>query len=449
MTERLDTIVIGAGIAGLTYAHARGDADLVVLEAAARPGGLITTHRGDGWHVETGPEALQDNEPEVVALFDELGLAVARADEAARKRYILDTERHLVAVPSSPGEGLRWPLLSFGAKLRAAAGMFRRRDADLTGSLADFVRGRFGPQLLEAVIDPVVSGIWAGDPELISFEAALPRVHDMLTQHGSVVRAMKAAGRERRARKEPRKPPPSLMSAQGGLDALPHAIAAHLGDRLKLERPAERLTREGAGWRVEAGGQSYAARRCVVALPAAAAARLFAQDQPALSQSLGSIHSESVVSVAHIWKRDDLRHPLDAFGYLVPSRLQAMHLGTLFSSSIQPDRAQAGSVVLRSLIGGARHPEMVEASDEVLTSIICDEVGPLLGARSGARPIGVHVTRWPHVLPRYDLDHPRRTATIDGVLNERPGLAVIGNHRRGVAVNALVKASRALAADHA
>jgi oxygen-dependent protoporphyrinogen oxidase len=448
MTDRVDTLVVGAGMAGLAYAHGRGpDAEVLVLEASDRAGGLVQTAHGEGCHWETGPEALQDNEPELLALFEELSLPPLAAEEAARKRYLAQPGGGVVAVPSSAGTFLRSPVLGLGAKLGLLRGVFRKRGR-IDGSIADFVRDRFGAQVLERMVDPVVSGIWAGDPELLSFEAALPAVHEMVSEHGSVMAAMKAKARARKAEGRPRPPSPSLLSAQGGLDVLPAAMSRSLGDRLITGCVAEAVAADGDGWRVEAQGRTLHARRCVVALPAARAAEVLAQDQPALSQPLATVTSEHVVSVAHAWRREELSHPLDGFGYLVPSVCGAMHLGTLFSSSIQPGRAAPGQVLMRTLLGGARRPELLEADDEALLDIVVREVGERLGARPEARPVMHHLTRWRSVLPRYDLEHPSRQATIDSVLSERSGLDIVGNHRRGISVNALVKTSRELARSH-
>ncbi|RKY17258.1 MAG: protoporphyrinogen oxidase, partial [Planctomycetota bacterium] len=256
MTERVDTIVVGAGMAGLAYAHARGAAaEVLLLEASDRPGGLVRTARHDACHFETGPEALQDNAPELLALLDELALAPSAADEAARRRFIAEPGGGLCALPSGPGDLLGSRLLSLGGKLGLVRGLFRR-GGSIDGSLADFARGRFGAQVLERLLDPAVSGIWAGDPEQLSFRAALPGLYDMLAEHGSLLRALRAKGKARRAEGRPRPPTPSLLSLQGGLERLPAAMGRALGERLITGAPAEQVAADGDGWRVQAGGRS-------------------------------------------------------------------------------------------------------------------------------------------------------------------------------------------------
>lgn len=455
-----DTIVIGAGIAGLAYAHARRG-DVVVLDAADRAGGLVATHevsdlvvdgrREAPFHVEAGPEALADNAPEVRALFDELDLDVVEADPAARRRYLLHPDGSLEELPMSPKAFLTTRLLSWPGKLRALSEPFRRRGVALDGSIADFVRHRLGDEVLRTFVDPGISGIYAGTADQLSLKAAFPRLRDMAAEHGSLFAAMRAKGRERRRAGEERKPM-TLVSVRGGLGQVPAAIAARLGGRLRLGERVTSLVREGDGWRVDAerGGEptSLRARRVVVAVPAAAAARVVEKASTALSQQLASIVSETVVSVAHLWRRDDVGHALDGFGYLVPSVVGRMHLGTLFSSSIVSERCARDRVLLRTMLGGARRPGQADLTDDELVELVRSETAAPLELRDGAAPLWTRVERWRHALPRYDLEHPARNERIDAALAELPGLDVIGNHRRGVAVNALVASSRDLARRH-
>ena len=470
----VDTVVLGAGIAGLCYAHALGaGADVLVLDAAPRAGGLVRTehaqlpaaHGGGALHFEWGPEALQDNAPETLALLAELGLAAAPAAEAARRRFVLH-EGRLVALPMSPPAFLSSPLLTVGGKLRALAEPFRDARTALDGSVADFVRHRLGTQVLERLVDPFVSGVYAGDPELLSLRAAFPLLAAFVAEHGSLFAGLRARGRAARARGEA-PAVPSLVSLPGGLGALPAALAGALGARLRLGVRVTALhaaalhgttphgtTPHGAAprgadvgdWRVVTAAGEVRARRVVCALPVAAAARLLAPVSAALGGELGGMSCESVVSLVHAWRRRDAGHALDGFGYLVPGRERRLHLGTLFSSSIQPARCPPDVVLLRTLLGGARHARLVEWPDEELLATLADDVAPVLGLHG--EPLFTRIVRQRGALPRYDLRQPARQAQLDALLASLPGLALIGNHRRGISVNALIEASRALARKH-
>jgi oxygen-dependent protoporphyrinogen oxidase len=468
---RVETIVVGAGLAGLAYAHARGPrADLLVLEAGERAGGLVRTGRhelpGGPAHFEWGPEALQDDSPGTRALLQDLQLTPLPAPEAAQRRYVVRAGR-LVPLAAGPGAFLTGPLLSLPGWLGALCEPFRARGRALDGSVADFVRHRLGPEVLARLVDPFVTGVYAGDPEQLSLQAAFPRLHRMASEHGSLYAGLRARARARRA--EPAAAParglPGLLTLREGLGALPDALAARLGARLLLNcRVAElhaETDAEGFRWRVHAscragaeggppGGApvpvSYRCRRLVLALPVHAVAALLAPLEASVAALLSAMRCESVVCLYHAWPRERVRHPLDGFGYLVPSEERALHLGTLFSSSLNPARCPAGLVLLRTLMGGARHPRLVDWPDEELRAEIEGGVAPLLGL-SGA-PVWTALVRHREVLPRYDLRQPERQAAADGMLAARPGLSLLGNWRAGISVNALIEAARALAREH-
>jgi oxygen-dependent protoporphyrinogen oxidase len=216
---------------------------------------------------------------------------------------------------------------------------------------------------------------------------------------------------------------------------------------LRLSTSVESLRRQGARFRVIAGGEPFDCARVVVATSARAAAERLGEVSPEASRELATISFESLACVIHAWPRERVAHPLDGFGYLVPSREKRLHLGTLFSSSIDPGCAPRGTVLLRTLLGGARHPEVAEMSDPEILAIVEREVFPLLGL-SGDPPWS-RVLRYRSVLPRYDLAHPARLDAVDLALARIPGLHLLGNYLRGIGVPALIEAGRALAKQHA
>jgi oxygen-dependent protoporphyrinogen oxidase len=458
-----ETVVIGAGISGLVYAHARElSADVLVLEAADRPGGLIRTREVEGSYVECGPEALQGDSEEAQALLDKLKLTAVPAPDSAKRRYILHRpprttevwaersglEGELACVPTSPGAFLSFPLLTWRGKLRIFAEPFRSREGGLQGSIADFARHRIGAEAATWLADPVVTGIYAGDSEQISLRAAFPKVYQMVSEHGSVFKGMLALAKAAPKREGKRRSP--LYTLNGGLEKIPRALAHSLGERIKFGVEVKGIQQAAAGWQVETTSGTVGtvqAARLVLAVPAAVAARLTAPVSPALSRLLASIRSESVVSVAHAWRREQVLHSLDGFGYLIPSCLGTRHLGTLFSSSLNPSRTPDGVVLLRTLLGGARHPEMVNAPDDEVLAIVGREAGAILGL-SGA-PLWTKIERWRDALPRYDLEHPRRLADVDSCLQALPGLSLAGNYMGGISVNSLIESSRLLARTHA
>ena len=217
------------------------------------------------------------------------------------------------------------------------------------------------------------------------------------------------------------------------MEEIPRRIASALGPRLVLSAVARTLERRGERWIVDTGSETYEASRAVVALPARAAASVLERACPPAASEIASLRAESLVSASYVFDRARVRHPLDGFGYLVPSSERQLQLGTLFSSSIDPSTCPASHVLLRTMLGGARHPRAVELTDAEILARIDAEVGPLLGLEGP--PQWFHVARYADTLPRYDLDHPRRVLAIEDAVRAGPGprraRRAPARHRRG------------------
>ncbi|HEX6884867.1 MAG TPA: protoporphyrinogen oxidase [Planctomycetota bacterium] len=442
----METVVVGAGLSGLAFAHARRRArpeeELLVLEAGPRPGGLVRTVAEQGYRFEEGPEALPERAPALRALCAELALELVPAPRAARRRY-LALDGKLMEVPDALEDLATSRVLSFSAKLRLMAEASCAPGEALDGSIADFARHRFGNEALERVVDPLVAGIHAGDPAQLSLRACFPEVVRMVEEHGSITAALKA----RAQRKQPRDPGASLAGSllrpAGGMEQLARALARELGAQLRLEASVRAIEREAHGFRVrEASGTIHQARRVVLALPLDPARTLLGAAAPEAATALASMEAESLVAVVHAYRRADVAHGLEGFGYLVPRSAGGIVLGTLFSSSLAPDAAPPGQVLLRSLLGGARHPSLAELTDDELVARTRAECTPFLGL-SGA-PTFARVARYPRAIPRLDLEHPARRARLAAALSE--GLHVLGSFTRGVGLESLVAEARALAA---
>ncbi|MBL8898454.1 MAG: protoporphyrinogen oxidase [Planctomycetes bacterium] len=437
--QRIDTVVVGGGISGLAYAHARGPAsELVVLEASERAGGLVrTTALGalGEFHCELGPETLRfEARGGLTDMLRELDLVAERPPKESRRRYLVCRGR-LVEAPLGVGKFLRTPLLSWRGKLRMIAEPFRSKHLGNDGSVAEFVRHRIGEEALQGLLDPLVSGIHAGDPAVLSMRACFPRLVELVEKHGGLFRAQwKTRG----------EPAPSVMKTKGGCEAITRALAAALGAKLRLHARVHSFAREGERWLIESDAGRFDAARVVLAMPAAGAAALLAHAAPAIARRISEIESESLSSLVHVYRREQVGHPLAGFGYLVASREKLRHLGTLFSSSIAPDACPPTHVVLRTLLGGARAPHLAAAPELELLDIVRAEVHPLLAIRG--EPELVAVQRWRATLPRFDLAHPARVQAIERALP--PTLSLLGNYLRGIGVNHLVAAARTLAQHH-
>jgi oxygen-dependent protoporphyrinogen oxidase len=440
-------VIVGGGISGLATAfrirQAVPDVALTMIEALDRPGGKMDTERVEGFTIEHGPNGFLDGKPEALQLAADLGLAVVHASDFAKKRFVCRGGR-LRALPDSPAAFLKSQLLSWSGKWRLlrepwAAPM----PPGVDETLSDFARRRIGPEARDYLIDPMVSGVFAGDPDRMSLAAAFPRIHELETRYGGLFRGMLGVMRERR--KEGRKtgagpagPAGRLTSFSGGVRTLVDALRDRLADTLVLETPVTRVRRTAWGMLVYSRRPDGTERRdaadvVVLACPAYEASRILGDESPSLAATLADIPDAPIAVVATAFQRPDVPHPLDGFGFLIPKAEARPILGTLWDSAIFPDRAPAGQILLRSMVGGARDPEVVSAGDDVLVGRVRSQLRELLGIR--ADPVLVRVYRYEHGIPQYTVGHLGRLERIDRALGRFPGLFLCHNAYRGIALN--------------
>lgn len=436
-------VIVGGGISGLATAWflLRRGFHVTLLEAGSEPGGTIRTIERGGFLVDTGPTSTLYRGGALGELIDDLGLAseVIEADPRA-PRYIVRDDR-LIPLPMSPGAFFKTPLFSARAKWRLLGEPFRSRAAS-EESIAQFVRRRLGPEFLDWAVDPFVSGVYAGDPERLSVRAAIPRLYALEAEHGSLFRGALV----RALRGSPGGPQPRgrLISFRRGLQTLPRAIAAKLGSAVRLNARVAALERLADGdWIVHASSDRQRARSVVLATSAYDAATLIASFAPAAARELEAIRYPTVASVAVGFRREQIAHPLDGFGALLPRRLARETLGVIFSSSIFPGRAPAGGVLLTAFIGGARNPAVRDRSTAELEGRVLDDLRVLLGIRGD--PMFRQVTLWPRAIPQYEAGHLQRVARIDSTLAAWKGLHARANWRDGVSLADSVQNAKNLA----
>lgn len=444
--------VVGAGISGLALAYRLqqrlADAEVVVLEQAARPGGTIETATRDGFVVESGPNGFPDNNPATLELAADLGLTdklVAASEASSRNRYLL-LDGRLRLLPNSPGSFLRSDLLSWVAKLRLLTERFRpRRLSAGDESIDAFARRRVGDEVARTFVDAFVTGILAGDPKLLSAPACFGRLVAWERDHGSVTRGLAAARRERQARQPGlARRAGQMWSFQGGLSTLISALAARLRRPPIQGARVTMLSREGEAWRLDAeGAEPVRADAVVLTCPAYRQAEMVADLDRELAEQLAGIAYNRVAVVALGYRREDVPHPLEGFGYLSPQRQRRDVLGVQWCSSIFPDRAPPGTVLLRAMCGGWHRGEMVDWPEERLVSAVRAELAGSLGAR--AAPVFRHVVRWPRAIPQYHVGHLERVGRVEARLSRHRGLFLGGNAFRGVAINDCVEQAGLLA----
>lgn len=439
--------VIGAGITGLSAAvelRGRG-ATVTVLEAADRVGGVITTVRRDGFLVEAGPTSLTAT-AQLEGLIDRLGIGEQRiaTSPAAKRRYIV-RDGALVALPDGPGALASTKAISAGAKLALLREPFvRARHDQEDESLAALVRRRLDREILEYVVNPLIAGIFAGDPERLSVKYAMPALFHGERKHGSLIvgtmKEMKAKGGIVRQK--------GITSFTGGLGTLPTAMAASLGESVRTGTRVTRVDRIGATWRVLAEGTHGGVIDCdavICATPAHALATLGlpAEVTGALGPVTRIVHPP-VATLALGFRREDVRHPLDGFGVLVPAVEKRTILGTLFSSSVFAGRAPDGHVLLTNFLGGMRSPEFGAGDTNAVVPKVLADLGELLGVQGD--PVFVNHQRWMQAIPQYELGHDRVVSAAAGIESALPGLYLTGQWRAGVSLGDCIAQGQAAAA---
>jgi len=439
--------VLGAGITGLTAAWHLRQAGIpaIVLESSARCGGAIETVREGGWLHEAGPNSLLEGQAAGFDLIEAVGMGSRRlyAADAAKNRYVLRRGR-LEPMPTSPAGFLATRLFSWRAKLGLAGEVFRpRADPGVEETVADFTVRRLGREFLDYAVDPFVGGVYAGDPARLSVRHAFPKLFALERDHGSLIRG---AIRLRNASGGPRG---RILSFPEGLEELPRAMAAQLGGSLRLGARVLSLELGEDGWRIafERAGEtlteSFSAVAC--ALPADALARLSLvglANVGALSP-LAEMEHPPVASVFTGYRREDVTHPLDGFGVLVPRVEGRKILGTLFSSTLFPGRAPEGHVALTTFVGGTRQPELALLDEGALIDLVRAELALLLDVR--AAPAFVRVHRHARAIPQYAPGFGRFEAICAGAEGGAPGLFIGGNCRDGVALSACIASGKRLA----
>jgi protoporphyrinogen/coproporphyrinogen III oxidase len=441
--DRLDVVVVGAGISGLTAAFrlARGGLRIAVLEAAERVGGAIETFSDGDWRFEMGPNTVVESDESVGRLIRDAGLEGEKivAYPAAKRRYLYKGSQ-LVPLPGGPGGLLKTPLFSAGAKLRLLREPWIGRPPEgVEESIAQLVRRRLGTELLDYAVGPFVSGVYAGDPERLSARWAVPKIHALEREHGSLIRG--GLIRSRLARKGPA-PGGAMISFREGLEELPRRLAREIGE-VRTGVAARRVLRIENGFRVETSAGPVEAAQVVLAVPADAASRLLEEVTSGASLPLAEVPYAAVAVVSLGWRREDVGHPLDGFGFLAPRKEGLRLLGCLFPSQIFPGRAPEGHVALAAFGGGRTDPELAGwDEDRIAATMIAELRGPL---RLRGEPAFQLVRRWPRAIPQYELGHGRFVEQAREIERSLPGLRLAGNFLGGISVPDCIRNATALA----
>jgi len=449
----LKIVVVGGGVSGLAAAHRavelareRGrPLDLTLLEAGDRLGGTIQTERRDGFLVECGPDSFLSEKPWALALCRRLGLEdrLIRTDDRFRRTFVVLRGRlhplpdgFQLLAPTQLRSFVSSGLFSWRGKLRMACDLLLPRGSDPDESLGAFVRRRLGREALERVAQPLVAGIYTADPDELSLQATMPRFVEMERRERSVILALWRAAREAPGRHAGTSGArwSLFVTFADGMEELIRVLAARLPPgAVRLKERVTGATRESGQWRVAtASGTVFDADALILAPEAHQAARILRYVDPGLAHLLAGIRQASSATVTLAYRRDEIPHPLDGFGFVVPQLERRAIIACTFSSVKYPGRAPDGHALLRVFMGGALNESVLAADDAALVATGCAELHSLLGV--SAEPRFTRVARYPRAMPQYHLGHLALAQTIERAVARHPGLRLAGGAYRGVGI---------------
>jgi len=442
------TIIVGGGITGLAVAYrlkqVAPDVAVTLIEREARLGGKIVTDRVDDFVIEGGPDTFLSYKPRGLGLCRELGLearlqgtnSAHRRTYVARADQLYDLPEGLTGlIPTRLGPLLRSRLISPWGKLRMGLDyVIPPRAADGDESVAAFVERRLGREVYARLIEPLLSGIYAGDGAQLSLAATFPQLRQAELSSGGLIKGVLAARRLAPVLQPNGQAWPAFVTPTTGLAEIVEALEAHLAN-VEIVRPVDVVSLEAAspGYRVNlANGEQRAADAVILATPAFAAAGLVAGVDAPLAAALRAIPYVSTATLSVAYPVADILRPLDGYGYLIPQAENRPILACTWTSSKFPHRAPPGFGLIRAFIGRANQPDALQRDDEDLVGLVRAELKRTLGIT--APPSLWRLFRWPHAMPQYTLGHLERLAVIDRRLQAHPGLFVAGHAYRGVGI---------------
>ncbi len=453
--------IIGGGVSGLAVAAAiEIDAAAagvglrtVVIEKDKRLGGKLHSIAEEGYLCEWGPNGFLDSKPWTLELCRQVGIeaCLLRSNDHARRRFIWSGgELHQLPEGALSFFGSR--LISWPGKLRLAVELLipSRKDGQ-DETLADFARRRLGKEALAKLIGPMVSGVFAGDPETMSLQSSFPRIHQLEQDYGGLIRALFLLQKKRRAERKagqdvagPSGPGGKLTSFAEGVETMIPAVASYLKGEIRQGSSVVAVRKQSDGFIVEMeDGAVIEAEAVISACPAYAASALTAPLDRDLSRLLSEISYSPLWVICFGYERGKVPGDLNGFGFLAARGERRSILGTLWDSSIFPHRAPEGHVLLRSMLGGATWPEVMSLSEAEVKRRVMADLKTVMGITE--EPDFVRIYPHPRAIPQYRTGHAARLAALEERAAACPGFFFTGNAFFGVGINDCVRASKEVA----
>ncbi len=432
-------IVIGGGISGLATLHYlkkkyadRDDCEILLIERSDHVGGVLNTLVDVGSRFETGGNAFINNSPRTLELIDDLGLSeqVIQADPENKRRYLCVTQK-LHQLPQGPLDLLKFPLLKFADKLR----IIRETSVKSRGvegeTMHQFMSRRFSSSIADLMAGPVVSGIYAGDPSQIVVEHAFPKLWKFEQEHGSILKGLSRS-------RDKSKPRPTLHSFKNGMGTLTQALQQKYHGSIITRQEVESIEGDAnRRYSVVTPDKIYRADQIFLTLPAYRAAHILSKLNGELAEPLKSINYAPIALVGFVCSKNDFMHLPPGFGYLKPSFEDSPILGVLFESQIFKNRTQFDQCLLRLMIGGARHADILQFSKKEIIGMARREIVQTLGFKG--EPYHIFFKAWNKAIPQYDQTYHQARPQIEAAMQAHPQIILSGNYWGGVSVNDCIR----------
>lgn len=434
--------IIGGGITGLTAAFrlTQKNIPVTLYEAGGRVGGVIQSKRQNGYLAECGPNSILETSPKVTELVRDLGLESRKlyTDSQAESRFIVRYGKPVEMSDSKIGF-FKTPLFSARAKARLFVEPFIRRvPADCEENLEQFVLRRLGREFLDYAINPFVAGVYAGNPARLSVKEAFPKLHALEQKYGSLIVGQFLGARDRKKRGEVSKQNAKKFSFDEGLQVLTDTLHAKLGDAVELQAPVTAIERTANGWTVKYRVAGHDEDREHEAVLFAAPAHKLGDIKLELGAifdwgSLEKIEYPPVTSIVFGFRREDVAHPCQGFGALIPEVEKFNSLGVIFSSALFPNRAPKGHITLTCYIGGSRNPLLALADKSTLRRLVLEDLKKLLGVKG--EPTFEHYFVYRKAIPQYVVGYGKKKELMTEIETRAPGFFMAGHYRDGIALS--------------
>lgn len=467
-------VIIGGGISGLTTSYnlskllhdgacalKASEVSITLVDAKDKPGGNIITEIKDGFLIEGGPDCFLSEKPWAMALCKEVGLSesLLPTSKPRGKTFVLSRgklhllpEGVILMVPTKMLPMITSTLISFTGKIRMGLELFVPKKKDNKDeSLGEFVRRRLGQEALDKIAEPLVAGVHAGDPDTMSVRSSFPKFVELEEKHGSLIRGMLARMKQVRSlmKKRPKsaRPVTMFMTLKGGLTELVVTLLSKIKGQVDVKSgvKVDSLTKgEGKGYSLKlSNGEEIKADVVVISTPAYVAADLLKDTAPAVTDGLKTIPYVSTATVSIAFKKSEVQHPMNGFGFVVPKIEKRRIMAASWSSVKWAGRAPDDTALIRCFIGGAKNAELVFEDDASIEKIVRDELRDIMGI--DAEPVICRIFRWKDAMPQYTIGHQERIADIMEKTSENPGLFLTGSAYFGIGISDTVREGEATA----